>query len=139
MEGYDLISKLDKVKAPPDFEEGVLARLQPERRARARRRTSLRLALAGATAAFLAGYVGVNMFVLDKRAPSAVADAAKRGVVLKSESPAGPEVGERRSNPPIQVLEKFDYSQEFRNVSYEPRTVYILEQVSEGTPPGITF
>jgi hypothetical protein len=39
----------------------------------------------------------------------------------------------------IPVLETVNYSAEVRNASYEPRTVYILEQVSEGIPSGIKY
>jgi hypothetical protein len=36
-------------------------------------------------------------------------------------------------------METMDYSPEVLNASYEPRTVYILEQVSEASPQEITY
>lgn len=139
MEGYDF-SKIDRVTAPPDFEAAVLAKLPAERRARARQRVHMRLAFAGTAAAVLAGFFAVNTFVLEKRTPSpVVAEAAEPGAAAKSAIAPGPDAEQNREASPLRVLERVDYSQEFRNVSYDPRTVYILEQVSEGTPPGITF
>jgi hypothetical protein len=139
MEGYEQLSQLRRVKAPPDFEERVLTLLPDGRRARARRRTVIRLAFAGATTAVLAGFVVLNVFVLNKTRPFSVVRQQKTEDRALPEAAPSPAVLERAGAASVPMLEKVDYSSELRNVSYEPQTVYILEQVSEGTPSGIKF
>jgi len=39
----------------------------------------------------------------------------------------------------LPVYETVDYTSEFRNVQSQPRTVYILEQVSESRPSEIIY
>ncbi len=137
MEGHDLLARLDKVKAPGDFEVRVLARIEGERRRLRVQRTRLRFAFAGTAAAVLAGFVMVNTFVLHKPAPSQLSVAGKQAPA----TPAGfvPVSAEPSPSNLVPVMERLDYSSELRNVSYEPQTVYILEQVSEGAPSGVKF
>ena len=120
-----LLKELDTVKAPPDFEQRVMARLSYERRAAGRRRPALGLSLAGAFASLLAVFVGLNVFVLHKQTPV----AAK-----KMEAKAG-----ARTQQIIPVIETFDYAAEVRGRAPESGTVYLLEQVSDTAPKGIMY
>jgi hypothetical protein len=121
MEGHELLGKMNRVEAPADFEERVLARLGAERRARARRQTAFRYAFAGSAAVLLIGVALLNLPSVNRRAGSVVAGKGRVGTVY------------------LPVLETVDYSSEFRNASYQPRTVYILEQVSEVRPTEIKY
>ncbi len=138
MEGHDLLNRLERVKAPDDFEERCFARLKQAGRERAHRRTVFRYSFAGSAAVLLAGFLTLNTLVLHK---SPGLSYASRG---KSESarPAAalqPAGFESAGAGLVPVMEKVDYSSEFRNASFEPQTVYILEQVSEGAPSGVKF
>jgi hypothetical protein len=141
METHDLLTRLHKVKAPDHFEAGVFAKVTREKERLARRRTSIRLAFAGSAAVMLIGFVLLNFFVLQKKTPVTYALKASP----KTEAMAGPAglVGSAArpslSLPLVPVMETLDYSSEFRNASYQPKTVYILEQVSEGMPSGVKF
>lgn len=138
MEGHELLGNMNRVEAPADFEERVLARLGAERRARARRQTAFRYAFAGSAAVLLVGGALLNLPSVNRRAGSAVAGKGRVGTVLPHLAyPApGREAVDASYFP---VLETVDYSSEFRNASYQPRTVYILEQVSEVRPTEIKY
>lgn len=120
-----LLRRLDRVKAPPDFEQRVMARLSLARR-EARRRPGLGLSLAGAFASLLAVFVALNLFVLHHREPAAVMKAEGR-------------VEEAAGRPVIPVIETFDYGAEVRGQAPDSGTVYLLEQVSDTTPKAITY
>ncbi len=138
MEGHELLGKANRVKAPSDFEERVFRKLGEARRARARRRAAFRYAFAGSAAVLLIGFVLFNQNFLAPRAPLSYADKGKAepaALALSSPSPARGDV----SASYLPVLETVDYSSEFRNASYQPRTVYILEQVSEVRPSEIKY
>jgi hypothetical protein len=138
MEGHELLGKMNRVEAPADFEGRVLARLGAERRARARRQTAFRFAFAGSAAVLLIGVALLNVPSVNRRAGSVVAGKNRVGTVLPQIAypAAGREAGAASYLP---VLETVDYSSEFRNASYQPRTVYILEQVSEVRPTEIKY
>jgi hypothetical protein len=151
MEGHELLGKMNKVKAPAEFEERVLAKLGEERRARVRRRTTFRYAFAGAAGVVVIGFLALNVFVLQK-SPAAKLAAKSAGSELsmafggKTDGVAanrplslGAQARDDVSRTAIPVLEGVDYSQEVRNVSYEPQTVYILEQVSDVRPSEIKY
>jgi hypothetical protein len=119
MDDNNLLGRLDRVTAPPDFERSVLARVA-ERRASAaqtHRAKVFRFSLAGATAALLVGFVVLNVFVLR---PSVSDDRAGAGVAAGLYDQA-------RAVP---VMETVNYGREVRSASREPGAVYILEQVS---------
>ncbi len=132
MEGLDLLEKLGRVKAPPDFEKNVLARLSQAKKKRGRQKAVYRFALAGSTA-LLVAFVLFNVFTVDRKGD--MTRAGNAGLEVPFSDPI------REAGLPgfIPVLETVDYSAEVRNASYEPRTVYILEQVSEGDPSGIKY
>jgi hypothetical protein len=130
MEGHDLLKKLGRVKAPDGFEQDVLARLPGERGRRARQRVIQRFAYAGSVGVFLIGAFLAATFIFN--------GTGGPGFLGTGRAPA---MWGRVSEPEsvVPVLETVDYSAEVWNASTEPRTVYILEQVSEGIPSGIKY
>jgi hypothetical protein len=135
MEGHELLGKMDKVKAPADFDEGAFTKLGEARRARLRRQAAFRYAFAGSAAVLLIGFVLLNVHVVNTRA---VADKGPSEALANQTSFSG-RAGDGAPRTYLPVLETVDYSNEFRNVSNQPQTVYILEQVSEVRPTEIKY
>jgi len=131
MEEMDLLKKLEKVKAPPHFEQKVMARVSLRKKAAERRPAALRLSLAGAFATLLIAFVLLNIFVLQKKAPVGVAD-------IKKGAPAA-EVVPAASGQIVSVIETLDYSTEVRSRSNGAQTIYLLEQVSYTTSKEILY
>ncbi len=124
MEEHNFLENMDRVTAPPGFERRVMAELaRRKERLRSSRRT-WRFAYAGAAAVVLATVVIGGVFVLDRTGGNGTAAAVR--------------LAERPSEA-IPVMETLDYSSEYRNAPSEPRTIYILEQVSEVSPREITY
>jgi hypothetical protein len=120
MNDSDLLKRLPRVAAPADFEDGVRAGLQARLRdlpGRRRART-FRWVTAGTAAGVLALFAGLNLFVL--RGPSSAAVSASR---------AGIDASSRM----VALNEPVNYRHEVRMASYEPGTIYILEQVSDAS------
>jgi hypothetical protein len=138
MEGHELLGKVNRVKAPPDFEERVFSKLGEARRARARRRAALRYAFAGSAAVFLVSFILLNQLVLNKR-PSPATLGMDRSFAMGKQVSSPAPAREEAVQAYLPVLETVDYSTEFQNASYQPRTVYILEQVSEVRPTEIRY
>jgi len=138
MEGHELLTKVNRVKAPLDFEDGVLARLVVARRARARRQAAFRYGFAGSAAVLLVGFMLLYHPIAGRRTGLTVADRGRPETAVRqlSFAPAARDASERIDIP---VLETVDYSSEFRSASHQPRTVYILEQVSEVRPSEIKY
>jgi hypothetical protein len=113
MEDSNLLRKWNRVVAPPDFENRVLAGLSERRKAlpRMRRARIYRLSLAGAAAALLAVFSATNVFLGPKAGPSGFASG-------------------REALPITEVL---NYGGEIRSASSESRPVYILEYVSNAS------
>jgi hypothetical protein len=116
MEERNIFDRLERVGAPEGFEARVLAELPRRKERRSHALRTYRYAFAGATAVLLATFVLVNVLVFRK-----------------------PEAARMAAMEAVQVMETMDYSTEVHNASYEPRTVYILEQVSEASPQEITY
>ncbi len=138
MEGLELLKKFSGVRAPEGFERTVLDRLPSERTRRSRRQFFLRYAYAGSAAVFLVGAVMAALLLFNGdggRTPAG-------NQIGKFPGP-GPVFSDRAGTPEalpfIPVLETVNYSAEVRSASYEPQTIYILEQVSEGAPSGIKY
>jgi hypothetical protein len=122
MEGHELLAKMTRVAAPPGFEETVLTKLPAARKERARvRRANFRYAFAGSAALVLVGFVLLNPSFFQKELPLTFAER------------------EALTVPSIPVFETMDYASEFRNAQSQPRTVYILEQVSESVSSEIIY
>ncbi len=123
MEGHELLAKMNRVAAPAGFEEGVMAKLAVARKERARiRRANFRYAFAGTAGLVLVGFVLLNPSLFQK------------GSTLTFAERESPDRG--RSIP---VFETMDYASEFRNAQSQPRTVYILEQVSDSVSSEIIY
>jgi hypothetical protein len=120
MNDSEILKPLPRAAAPDDFENRVLAalkaRLQQEP-ARRRART-FRWATAGTAAGVLALFVGLNLFVLRGTDGPALSAARSSQAAI---------TGTVHLNEPI------SYRHEVRTASYEPGTVYILEQVSDAS------
>jgi hypothetical protein len=134
MDEITILKKLEKVKAPPDFEQQVMARLSLRRRSLRRQQVGFRLSLAGAFASLILVFVLLNVFVLQNRAPLGVsqAESARSGAAAGLQPGAG-------FGQTIPIIETLDYSSEIRSRSLEPEAIYLLEQVSDTTPKGVKF
>jgi hypothetical protein len=132
MEELNLLEKLGRVKAPPDFERSVMDRLARLKRTKAPASVfGLRLSLAGGLTALLICFLLVNVFVLQK--PGTLADR-NRGLTLDR--------GAATSAPAAQlipVMESMNYSQEVRSLAADSNAIYILENVSDETYQGIQY
>lgn len=133
MEEHKLLEKLERVKAPPNFEQKVL-NLLSERKAKRRLRVrNLSLSFAGAFAVLLVCFIVLNVFVLQRK-ESADFSGLERG------TPASFPRGETyRAREYIPIIEAVDYSGEIQRPSAESQTIYILEQVSEKTIEQIKY
>ena len=136
MEGHELLAKMNRVTAPPGFEEGVMAKLPAVRKERARvRRANFRYAFAGSAALVLVGFVLLNPSLFLKE--PILTFANREAPTVPSE--AGKGISSAQRSRPVPVFETMDYASEFRNAKSQPRTVYILEQVSESVSSGIIY
>jgi len=137
MEGHEQLAKMTRVRAPEGFEGTVLAKLPSARRERARaRRAVYRYAFAGSAALLLIGFLVFNPA---SREPDTVLTYAEREALSATPilGKGSPSAASRSGYVP--VYETMDYSSEFRNVQPQPRTVYILEQVSESVSSEIIY
>ena len=134
MEELDLRRYLDQVTAPPGFEGRVLANLASRKEKRRRRERIFRLAFAGGAAVALVAVLITNAPFLQKSAP--VIASKLSGPAAENESLRGTAF---RSLDVIPVMETVDYADEVKHLSYEPETVYKLEQVSEAALTEIKY
>ena len=132
MEEFDLLKKLEKVKAPPGFEQKVMAQVSLRKRRQAARPAAWRWSLAGALATLLVGFVLLNVFVLEKKAPTEISQTKKY-------APAAAGTVASSAAPIVPVIETLDYSTEVRGRSMGVPTIYLLEQVSEKTSKDILY
>jgi len=132
MEELNLLKKLGRVKAPPDFEQKVLEQLS-FRRGKQVRVKHLRLSLAGAFGALAVIFIIINIFILPQRGPVEFTDIEKG---ISADFPIEKWMMQREIIP---IIESVDYSGEVQNLRREPPTIYILEQVSERTDIRIKY
>lgn len=125
MEEFNLLEKLERVKAPPGFDQKVLSLLSERKDKKRVRKRQLSFSFAGAFALLLVFFVVFNVFVLQKKEPMAFAGAQKGISATFERGGASP------AEDYIPIMETVDYSVERQTISPEPKTVYILEQVSE--------
>lgn len=123
MDEFNLLKKLERIKAPPDFEEKVLARLDM-RRKKDLKLNRLRFSLAGAFSAALVIFVLVNVFIFHRKSPEQISELNK-GISLASQKEAS------LGGESIPVIETVDYKGEIQTLSSQPRTIYILEHVAD--------
>ena len=135
MEGHELLGKVNKVGAPPGFEGRVMARIGQAKRARARRQAISRYAFAGSAAVLVIGFLLLYPPAADRLSGPAPAGKGQAAVAVVHRGADAPvSLGSASATAYLPVLETVDYSSEMRNASAQPRTVYILEQVSEDRP-----
>jgi hypothetical protein len=130
MEGHELLAKMTKVRAPADFEAGVLARLPAARAERTRaRQAHLRYAFAGTAALLLVGFLIFSPGRVPEREDAVLSQAEQQALSAgPGKGGAYPAADRSRALP---VYERMNYASELRNAQSQPGTVYILEQVSE--------
>jgi len=133
MSEWDFMKGLDEVKAPPDFEQKIMAQLLLRRRAAQRRRIVLRWSMAGSFTSLVAAVVLLNIFVFQDRKPS---DIAATG---KGTAPASALLQTAADERTVPIIERLDYLTEMHSRSSEPETVYLLEQISDTAPRGIRY
>ncbi len=133
MDELNLLQKLENVKAPPGFERRVLTQLSVRKRKRVRVR-NLSLSVAGAFSAALVIFVVLSVFIIPEKGPVGIADMDKKSMAPVFEAEKMPA---RRATIPI--IEAVDYGAEVRSISHEPRTIYLLEQVSEEVSSTIKY
>lgn len=124
MDEFNLLKKLERIKAPPDFEERILAQLDM-RRKKDLKLKRLRFSLAGAFSAALVIFVLVNVFIFHRKSPEQISELNK-GISLASQKEAS------LGGESIPVVETVDYKGEIQTLSSQPRTIYILEHVADG-------
>lgn len=132
MEEFNLLKKLESFKAPPDFEQKVMAQLSLRKR-KERRIKHLRLSLAGACGTLLVFFIVMGIFILPKKSPVEFAGFEK-GV-----SSTLQRRGDLRQSQVIPIIEAVDYAEEMQILTQEPPTIYLLEQVSNETNVKIKY
>jgi len=132
MEAYELLKQLEIVKAPPNFEQKLLAQLSLRKRKQVRQKT-MRYSFAGAFAGVFVLLLVINFLILPGRGPVPY-PAGERSTL--SELDLG---GRLAAGDFIPITEAVDYSSEIRTLSNEVPTVYILEQVSWTTDTKIRY
>ncbi len=133
MSEMDVWKRLDTVKAPPGFEQQVMAQLSLRKRLVRRRQVALRWSLAGSLASLAVVFVLLTTLVFRERTPLGVAD---RGAASR---PATSMVQRAAADETISIIETLDYTTEIRRRSPEPETIYLLEQISDTTPREIKY
>jgi hypothetical protein len=138
MEGHELLAKMTKVGAPGGFEADVLARLPAARAERlaAARRARLRYGFAGSAALALVGFLLFSPSTTGPEKQDAVLSFAEREALTATPGKGGRGTDPRRIVP---VYERMNYASELRNAQSQPKTVYLLEQVSEVPSSEIIF
>lgn len=138
MEELEILKKLDRVGAPEGFErlvhEGIAARSGKKTSFR----PAFRFVLAGAAALVVVGVVLVAVFTPGGR-PSGLRAGRGPGEKPAEEALLNQTGRVAASSSTLPVLETIDYSGEVGAVSFEPRTVYILEQVPEVRPLPVKY
>lgn len=132
MELNNFLKKIERVEAPPNFEQKVMAELSMRKRTLARN-TRLRLSLAGAVSVATVLLVIVGLFVLPQRRPVEVSS------IQRSAPSAFERQDQRRASDYIPIVEAVDYTGEIRTLQDQPPTIYILEHVSDSTDTKIIY
>ncbi|RFT15344.1 MAG: hypothetical protein OP8BY_0453 [Candidatus Saccharicenans subterraneus] len=112
---------LDRVSAPPGFEQAVLTRLAERRKARVRWRR-LEFSLAGAAALVLAAIIIFSPMA--RKSPVSTMASVNQ---------------EERPGQVVHVVEPLDLRREMRRTSDDSQTVFILEQVSDNMIQQISY
>ena len=136
MEDFEYLGRMESVEAPLGFEQRVLAQLQTRKQKRVRVRR-LRYSLATAAASLVVFVMAVNFLYIpqnqEKQARQMAELEQKLDPILQQP------VSYDRFNT-IPITERLNYAGEVRSVNrQQPRTIYILEQVSDRTDAKIIY
>ncbi len=132
MEELNMLEKLEKVKAPPGFEKIIKNQLELRKRKKQRRKY-YRFSLAGASGLLVVLMIVLNIFDFPKKSSMEQANLnIERAISYEQRE----DYSERDFLP---VTEQVDYKEEVRTFINQPRTIYILEQVSNETNSEIIY
>ncbi|MFW6137396.1 MAG: hypothetical protein ACOC5U_04880 [Candidatus Aminicenantaceae bacterium] len=129
MKELEKLRHVDEVEAPPGFEARVLSRLY-ERKAQRKKTRTIQLSLAGAFSTVVLLVVTAQVFFVGPQTPEQAVQVGENFFPQKSS--AGGEIS-------IPITEAVTFSGEPRSQVQDPRTIYILEQVSDSTDTRIVY
>jgi hypothetical protein len=132
MKELDYLKKIERVEAPDDFEQTVLSLLSGRKKKKEKVRV-FRLSLAGAAATLGVILLVFNLFFLNGNQSG---EFSVRGQLDIQELENYYRFGYEDRIP---ITEEVDYSGEIRQRIKQPRTIYILEQVSDTTDTYIKY
>ena len=132
MEIHDLLKEIERVEAPPHFEQRIMTELSSRKSMRARK-TRMGLAFAGAASAAVVTLLVVGLFILPQRDPAEMISLEKKS------TPSIRSNIQPREGEVIPIIEAVDYAGEVRRVKNQPPTIYILEHVSDSTDTKIKY
>jgi len=132
MKEFDSLKQMGRVQAPEDFEQRVMTLLSEKKKKKEKARV-FRLSLAGAATALGVILLVFNLFLFHgKKSP----EFAEKGPINTQDQGSYYQLGQGNRIP---ITEAVDYSGEIREETKQPRTVYILEQVSDSTDTHIKY
>ncbi|MFC2165835.1 hypothetical protein ACFLT2_12680 [Acidobacteriota bacterium] len=126
MEIHELLKKIERVDAPPHFEQRIMTELSSRKSHRARK-TRMGLTFAGAASAAAIMLLVVGLFILPQREPAEMLSLEKKSTPSLSRD------AQLREGEVIPIIEAVDYAGEIRRMKDQPPTIYILEHVSDST------
>ncbi|MBN2244923.1 MAG: hypothetical protein JW755_03660 [Candidatus Aminicenantes bacterium] len=129
MKELNYLKELGRVNAPPDFEQRVLTQLSLRKRSEIRVRR-LRLSFAGAFGAVAILVIVAGLFFLPQKGNLRYSGLEKG---------FSPEFSGFEHHNYIPITESMEYAGEIRSKAKQPRTIYILEQVSDTTDTRIKY
>ncbi len=129
MQEFDLLNHTKIVEAPPGFEQRVMVHLAHRKQLR-RKIRRLGFSLATAAASVLVIVIALNFLVLPQ---------GNTGRMAALEKEISPDFQSPVRIPTSPITEALDFSGEIRQVSQQPRTIYILEQVSDRTDAKLIY
>jgi hypothetical protein len=132
MKELDFLKKTERVEAPDDFEQRVMALISRRKKKREKVRV-FRLSLAGAATTIGVILLVFNLFFLNKNKSP---EFAEKGQVTRQDLENYYGFGYENRIP---ITEAVDYFGEIRERIKQPRTIYILEQVSDTTDTFIKY
>ena len=120
------------MKAPPEFEQNIWKQIDLRKKKNVKAR-HFRVAFAGATS-FLVVIITIGILFFPPHKNGVDLSQLKGGL-----PPSMDHDIQRRGDRVIPIMENVDYLGEVRARSRQPRTIYILEQVSENSNLQISF
>lgn len=136
MDELNILKRLNRVKAPENFERSVLENLARGKNVRAKRLIMRRLVFACSAALVVIGVIVFGLIPSRNKTNAILSEKGKIGI--ESVEPLS-EQDRKIGRQVMPLLETVDYSDEIRSVNFEPRMVYILEHVSEERYSGIKY